>query len=1385
MAAHPDLAGALAPYLQRLVELHDVAAAFGHCGAAPPAAEEHSGDERRLGDFVLLEEIGRGGMGVVYEARQISLSRRVALKVLPFAAVLDSRQIARFKNEAQAAAQLHHPNIVPVFAVGAERGVHYYAMQFIDGQPLDRAIAELRAQAGENRGSQALPATVGYGSGMDTDSPEVPRRVAAPSFLSDKWARPREYFEHVVRLGIQAADALHAAHSLGVVHRDVKPSNLLVDASGKLWVTDFGLARCQTDVALTRTGDVVGTRQYMSPEQALGQAALVDQRTDIYSLGVTLYELLTLRPAFEAGDAVTLARRIDREERMRPSKLQPALPADLETVVLKAMARERDERYLTAQDLADDLRRVLAGKPTVARPPTLPDRLGRVIRRHRRVATVAAAIFVVARVTLAGGTLLIFREKTKAQQDFARAERYFRQAQDTVDRFGSQFAERLAQVPGAEPVRRELLAETLAYYQQFVDQAGDDPRLWADLALTHAKIGSLNDQMGLTTEAIAAHDKAVALLETLAGEHADQAAYRADLAVCLNNRALALGRAGRTDEAVQSLRRAITLQKQLAAEDPRTTRYEAELALSHSNLGTLQRETGAMQDAETSFRRAVQLGERLAARAPHDVSVARNLAAAYNNLAALDTTPNQTAAVELYQQAAQYQRAAARGHEGRWQYRRELATTLSNLGAAQVHAGQQEEAAKTYQAAIALQKELLRIMPLDRAFRRDLAVSYNNLGLLHTNLRQGPTAEVCFRNALGFQEQLAAEQPDDIGLQSALGGVHNNLGMVLEGAGRTEEAARSFASAIEHQRRAYDQAPTVDQYRMFLSKHYYNYGRVLRKLERGDDAARAALERKQLWPRDPERLLSVAEELALAARLNDSKFTTTDRCAELAVGALREAVAAGLKTDDLDRRTALAAIKDRADFHELVARARTRSNSMRKRSALKRRLHFESLDARVVLSAAAIGAPVIELVPLDLKPVRFDQAFGDAGHAAFEVGRDGFDFGDRPRDVWSGGESWRDEAGSTPLGYVENLTQAMVIPVVASISANGLLVLSFSPFGTWSVTTDSVAPPGVESLHASGVPKSPHDEPDGFRLANVYQAQAPLNGGNTVSGFSLDVGYSRPAGQEIASLGGWLVSAAKSSSDTSVGSDARLGAVWQSPSGAPRSGDTAPASPLTRKLERWDVPETNLEGGLVELLSPDATDRLTPKSQRSKSELGELEDDIAAMKRLFDRLWSDLHEGWNPADEVAEEETAGRGNTDDSVPPNSDSETRPDAEQLAEGGWIELRLDVAPTESPSAASADGPAWNVANATGGMEAGVALIQTFELAAPIEEAAPAQVNDAVPDSETAGGAEAEAAPRPSAATMTSLGLLAALPFSRRKVRRDDEPRLQTLRRCAPQG
>jgi predicted Ser/Thr protein kinase len=286
---HPSLAGQLEQCLASIEFIH---------GAARPSG----GTPAQLGDFRIVREIGRGGMGVVYEAEQVSLRRKVALKVLRFGGATDPEAMRRFQDEALMIARLHHTNIVPIFAVGCEEGVHYYAMQFIDGRGLDAVLQESR----------------------QSDQPLAPQDVA--------------------RWGLQAADALDHAHQRSVIHRDIKPSNLLLDSEGTLWLTDFGLAKREDDITQTVAGVLMGTPRYMSPEQAAAMKQPVDHRTDIYSLGATLYELATGKPMFDADTPHGVIAQILTAEPPPPRQVRADLPRDLETIILKCLAKEPAQR---------------------------------------------------------------------------------------------------------------------------------------------------------------------------------------------------------------------------------------------------------------------------------------------------------------------------------------------------------------------------------------------------------------------------------------------------------------------------------------------------------------------------------------------------------------------------------------------------------------------------------------------------------------------------------------------------------------------------------------------------------------------------------------------------------------------------------------------------------------------------------------------------------------------------------------------------------------------------------------------------------------------------------------------------------------------------------
>jgi len=434
----------------------------------------------QVGDYRVLREVGRGGMGVVYEAEQVSLGRRVALKVLPRQVSQDLQTLARFRREARSAAQLHHTNIVPVFEVGKDGDVSYYAMQFIQGQGLDLVITELRRLKNQARATgpakepkqpdvpippgptAAAPspapqvsrmaqslltgrfapeppdgpgeadaasanreATAALTERLDPDETDAPPAsdlapVAAPSppssvvlpggsQLSAVEAGRRSFFRSAAHIGRQVAAGLTYAHARGIVHRDIKPSNLILDTEGVVWITDFGLAKAGDD-GLTQTGDILGTVRYMAPERFRGEG---DARADVYALGLTLYELLTLRPAFDSSDRLRLIEQIKTEEPPRPRALDTRIPRDLETIVLKAIDKDPKGRYQSAEEVTEDLRRFLADEPIRARRVSTAERVWRWCKRNPVVAGLTAAVFVLLAVVAGVASIAYVREAAK------------------------------------------------------------------------------------------------------------------------------------------------------------------------------------------------------------------------------------------------------------------------------------------------------------------------------------------------------------------------------------------------------------------------------------------------------------------------------------------------------------------------------------------------------------------------------------------------------------------------------------------------------------------------------------------------------------------------------------------------------------------------------------------------------------------------------------------------------------------------------------------------------------------------------------------------------------------------------------------------------------
>jgi serine/threonine protein kinase len=483
---------------------------------------------RSLGDFRILRELGRGGMGVVYEALQMSLARRVALKVLPTFGALNPVRLERFTIEAQAAARLQHPHIVPVFAVGSEGSTHFFAMQLIDGYTLAEAIQYLRGTASRaeceaaDRDAEIAQSQLPPGRSLELNVREGvtlagidvstkrngsepnaanPRgdatkvQLIGESSLVASYPTRALYFREAATLIQQAAEALDYAHQCGLIHRDVKPGNLLLDARGHVWVADFGLALDAAGSQLTHTGDALGTLRYMSPEQASGKRAVIDQRSDVYSLGSTLYELLTLEPVLRDGDRAALLRAVLEDEPRSPRAVEPVLPVELQTIVLKALAKAPAERYGSAGDLADDLGRWLRDEPIVAQPPTVWERARKWRRRHRTLVRSAGVFGVLALVGLATAMGVVSRAYQREAAERAQAERNFAQARQAVDAFSELAETELAAKPEMRDVRRRLMETALEYYRQFAAERGAESADAATLATATERIARIVDEL--------------------------------------------------------------------------------------------------------------------------------------------------------------------------------------------------------------------------------------------------------------------------------------------------------------------------------------------------------------------------------------------------------------------------------------------------------------------------------------------------------------------------------------------------------------------------------------------------------------------------------------------------------------------------------------------------------------------------------------------------------------------------------------------------------------------------------------------------------------------------------------------------------------------------
>jgi serine/threonine protein kinase len=569
----------------------------------PDAVDGAPFDEPHLSipGFSIIREVGRGGMGVVYEAEELTLGRRVALKVLPVGALNHRRHVERFRREAKAAASLHHTNIVPVFGVGEHAGQPYYVMEYIDGRGLDVVLKELRLLR-QDGSSSRLGAALG------------PLDAPAPAQSS---GRDRTYFLSVARIGLEVAEAIDHADRQGVLHRDIKPSNLLLDTAGSVRITDFGLAKMADSEDLTDTGDIVGTLHYMAPERFQGRC---DVRSDIYSLGLTLYDLVALRRAFEASDRQQLIEKVLHQEPERLNRLAPKVPRDLETIIHKAIARAPEQRYATAALLAEDLRRFLDGRPILARPVRVWERSWRWCRRNPKLAAVSAALASTVLIATTAFLGLTYRHNLELRAEVARtnakaalARRIYQQASSTSAAMLHLLEDpRFDGIPRLAEFQRDQRRVALAFYEE-IQGTGDsiDSAVGMDTVRALGAVATLQRQLGQMDRAVEGLEKALDLIESLRPKQPDSIELLSLEVDILGKFGACCSELGQRKKAENSLGKAVELGKKLVDALPDDLPKQEQLAMAYNMYANLMFVAHRYDEAMTYFHESTKIRERI------------------------------------------------------------------------------------------------------------------------------------------------------------------------------------------------------------------------------------------------------------------------------------------------------------------------------------------------------------------------------------------------------------------------------------------------------------------------------------------------------------------------------------------------------------------------------------------------------------------------------------------------------------------------------------------------------------------------------------------------------------------------------------------------------
>jgi len=688
--------------------------------------------------YEILGLLGRGGMGVVYQARQQGLKRLVALKMILAGGHASSRALARFRSEAEAVAQIQHPHIIQIFEVGEEAGLPFFSLEYVEGGSLAGKIAS---------------------------TPQKPREAA-----------------QLVQL---LAQAMECAHQKGIVHRDLKPANILLTLDGSPKITDFGLAKQITDdSAKTRSGTILGTPSYMAPEQAEGRAHEVGPLADVYSLGAILYELLTGRPPFQGITLLETIQQVQTQEPVAPTQLQPGVPADLETICLKCLRKEPGQRYASAADLAEDLRRFLAGEPIRARPVGRVERLWRWSKRNPRVALLSGTVAVLVVVWAMTASVLVWRlnlqqqataeqaaiareNEAKANTNAAEAKSRYQKAAasmiDLTERAQNRLrSKRMAarSLPEVQQLREDLLKQfrqSLAQMAQELEKAEATP--FATVG-TAQKLGDLLSRLGQHKEALEQYQLGYRLARQVAEEQPENDLARANLGVMvlrLGHAALDLEGDGRA--ARDYYRRARELHQDVA-DHPRSSNYtEVDLKriLSHDEmpLGKVELYLGDPAAACRHFQEALALRTFWSEAEPQSSEARSYVMEARMWLGVARSHLDEPATMrEQFEEALRIGKALAQKHPKDVSFKADLAEVYEFQGDAEFIQGKLETARKCYQQSLQELEPVLAQKPDSITYDPLLARTYERLAALQLRQGQPTEAQANYRKALQVREDL-------------------------------------------------------------------------------------------------------------------------------------------------------------------------------------------------------------------------------------------------------------------------------------------------------------------------------------------------------------------------------------------------------------------------------------------------------------------------------------------------------------------------------------------------------------------------------------------------------------------------------------------------------